>query len=98
MKEVILDQRPASGQVWIRIVWQIGAVSEHQIRRNVNSYRNYANIATLESRVRDLVTVQKVDHEIATVLNAEGLLSVHTDDRSAAMRFICCANAGTCQP
>jgi hypothetical protein len=55
MKEVVLDQRPASGQVWTRIVWQTGAVSEHKIRRNVNSYRNYADIATLESRVRDLV-------------------------------------------
>jgi len=77
MKEVILDQRPASGQVWIRIVWQTGAVSEHQIRRNVNSYRNYADIATLESRVRDLVAAQKMDHEIAMALNAEGLLSAH---------------------
>ena len=77
MKEVILDQRPASGQVWIRIVWQTGAVSEHKIRRNVNSYRNYADIATLESRVRDLVAAQKMDHEIAMALNAEGLLSAH---------------------
>jgi len=77
MKEVILDQRPASGQVWIRIVWQTGAVSEHQIRRNVNSYRNYADVATLESRVRDLAAAQKMDHEIARALNAEGLLSAH---------------------
>jgi hypothetical protein len=52
VKQVILDQRPASGQVWIRVVWQTGAVSEHKIRRNVNSYRDYADIATLESRVR----------------------------------------------
>jgi hypothetical protein len=75
MKEVILDQRPASGQVWIRVVWQTGAVSEHKIRRNVNSYRDYADIATLESRVRDLVAAQKIDGEIATALNAEGRLS-----------------------
>jgi len=77
MKEVILDQRSASGQVWIRIVWQTGAVSEHQIRRNVNSYRNYADLATLQSRVCDLVAARKMDHEIATALNAEGLLSAH---------------------
>src|ERR1700757_1414574 len=51
VKEVILDQRPASGQVWIRVIWQTGAVSEHKIRRNVNSYRNYADLATLQSRV-----------------------------------------------
>src|SRR5690349_9629932 len=38
VKEVILDQRPASGQIWIRVIWQTGAVSEHKIRRNVNSY------------------------------------------------------------
>ena len=75
MKEVILDQRPASGQVWIRVIWQTGAVSEHKIRRNVNSYRDYADIASLESRVRDLVATQKIDREIATTLNAEGLLS-----------------------
>jgi hypothetical protein len=75
MKEVILDQRPTSGQVWIRVIWQTGAVSEHKIRRNVNSYGNNADIATLESRVRDLVAAQKMDREIATTLNAEGLLS-----------------------
>jgi len=75
VKEVILDQRPASGQVWIRVIWQTGAVSEHKIRRNVNSYRDYADIATLESRVRNLVAGQKIDREIATALNAEGLLS-----------------------
>jgi hypothetical protein len=75
MKEVILDQRPTSGQVWIRVIWQTGAISEHKIRRNVNSYRNYADIVALESRVRDLVAAQKMDREIATTLNAESLLS-----------------------
>jgi hypothetical protein len=75
MKEVILDQRPASGQVWIRVIWQTGAVSEHKIRQNVNSYRDYADIARLESPVRDLVATQKLDREIATTLNSEGLLS-----------------------
>jgi hypothetical protein len=33
VKEVVLDQRPESGQVWIRIIWQTGAVSEHKVRR-----------------------------------------------------------------
>src|SRR5947207_4874030 len=77
VKEVILDQRPASGQVWIRVIWQTGAVSEHKIRRNVNSYRNYADIAALEARVRDHAAAQKMDREIATTLHAEGLLSAH---------------------
>src|SRR6266404_1013363 len=31
VKEVVLDQRPESGQVWIRIIWQTGAVSEHKV-------------------------------------------------------------------
>jgi len=77
MKEVILDQRPATGQVWMRIVWQTGAVSEHKIRRTVNSYRNYADIGPLEARVRDLAAGQKIDREIATALTADGLLSAH---------------------
>jgi hypothetical protein len=46
VKEVVLDQRPESGQVWIRIIWQTGAVSEHKVRRNVSSYRNYADVAS----------------------------------------------------
>jgi hypothetical protein len=45
VKEVVLDQRPESGQVWIRIIWQTGDVSEHKVRRNVSSYRNYADVA-----------------------------------------------------
>ena len=75
VKEVILDQRPTSGQVWMRIVWQTGAVSEHKIRRTVNSYRNYPDIAMLEARVRDLAAAQKIDRDIAATLAAEGLLS-----------------------
>ena len=77
VKEVVLDQRPESGQVWIRIIWQTGAVSEHKVRRNVSSYRNYADVATLEARVRDLVVARKIDREIARALNADGLLSAH---------------------
>ena len=77
MKEAMLDQRPASGQVWMRIVWQTGAVSEHKVRRTVNSYRNYADIGTLEARVRDLAAAQRIDREIAATLTAEGLLSAH---------------------
>jgi hypothetical protein len=77
VKEVVLDQRPESGQVWIRIIWQTGAVSEHKVRRNVSSYCNYADVATLEARVRDLVVARKMDREIARALNADGLLSAH---------------------
>jgi hypothetical protein len=75
LKEVILDQRPASGQVWMRVVWQTGAVSEHKVRRTVNNYRNYADVGALEARIRDLAAAQKIDREIASTLTAEGLLS-----------------------
>jgi hypothetical protein len=43
----------------------------------VSSYRNYADVATLEARVRDLVAARKMDREIARALNADGLLSAH---------------------
>jgi hypothetical protein len=43
----------------------------------VNSYRNYADIGTLEARVRDLAAAQNIDREIATTLTAESLLSAH---------------------
>jgi hypothetical protein len=33
----------------------------------VSSYRNYADVATLEARVRDLVVARKMDREIARV-------------------------------
>jgi hypothetical protein len=69
-----------------------GAVSEHKVRRNVSSYRNDADVATLEARVRDLVVARKMDREIARALNADGLLSAH--GRSAAVRSICYANVG----
>jgi hypothetical protein len=33
MQEVVLDQRRLQGQVWLKIVWQTGATSEHQLQR-----------------------------------------------------------------
>ncbi len=77
LKEVILDRQHESGRVAIRIVWQTGAVSEHSVRRNVSSYNNYAEVARLEARIRELVSAQKMDRDIAKTLNAEGLLSAH---------------------
>jgi hypothetical protein len=96
VKEVVLDQQPQSGQVWIRTIWQTGAVSEHKVRRNVSSYRNYAGIATLEGRVRDLVVARKMDREIATALNGKAYCRP-TVGRSAAVRSTCCANVGISQ-
>jgi hypothetical protein len=75
LKEVVLDQRRERGQVWIRIVWHTGATSEHRIQRRVQAYADYANLERLEERIRALNTAQRMDGEIAAILNAEGLLS-----------------------
>jgi DNA invertase Pin-like site-specific DNA recombinase len=75
VKEVVLDQRRARGQVCIRIIWQTGATSEHRIQRRVQAYTDYADLERLESRIRVLNVAQKMDGEIAAVLNAEGFVS-----------------------
>jgi hypothetical protein len=40
VREVVLNQRRAHGQVWLKIVWQTGAISEHRLQRNVRAYRD----------------------------------------------------------
>ncbi|KAA0675929.1 recombinase family protein [Azospirillum brasilense] len=75
LQEAILDQKRIPGRVSLRLIWQTGAVSEHDLRRTVHSYDGYAGIETLECRVRDLNAAGKMDGEIAAILNAEGLLS-----------------------
>ncbi|RWE05009.1 MAG: recombinase family protein, partial [Mesorhizobium sp.] len=45
VQEVILDQKKIRGQVAIRILWQTGATSEHQIQRRLQSYdRDYGEL------------------------------------------------------
>src|SRR5205085_1840415 len=75
IKEVVLDQHRERGRVWIRMVWQTGATSEHSIRREVRAYTDYADLDHLAARLRALVADRKMDGEIAAILNAEGLLS-----------------------
>lgn len=75
VQEVVLDQKRDPGQVWFRIVWQTGAASEHRLRRRVQAYDGYADLARLEQRVRALNSVGRMDAEIAAALNAEGLVS-----------------------
>jgi hypothetical protein len=60
IQEVTLDQKRQRGQVWIRITWQTGAVSEHWLRRRVQDYRQYAEREQLEQRVRELNAAQKM--------------------------------------
>jgi hypothetical protein len=59
----------------MRISWQTGAMTEHWMRRRVQDYRQYANLDRLEQRLRELNAQQKMDAEIAEILNAEGIRS-----------------------
>jgi DNA invertase Pin-like site-specific DNA recombinase len=75
VREVVLDQKREPGQVWLRLSWQTGAISEHRLQRKVHSYAECAASGDIEHRIRDLIAAGKMDHEIAAVLNAEGLMS-----------------------
>jgi len=75
VREVALDQKREQGVVWLRIAWQTGAVSEHRLQRQVRSYAECAGRDLLERRIRALNAAGKMDHEIATILNAEGIMS-----------------------
>src|SRR3712207_7869339 len=71
IKEVIVDQGRARGQVWFQINWQTGATSEHWVKRGVRRYDEYADPEHVQKRVRALNAAPKLDEEIAATLNAE---------------------------
>lgn len=48
-------------------------MSEHRLRRGVQSYTDYANAAELERRIRELNAAGMMDREIAASLNADGI-------------------------
>lgn len=75
MQEVVLDQRRLQGQVWLKIVWQTGATSEHQLQRRVHTYRDYIDIERLRQRITELNGAGKMDKEIAAILNREGFIA-----------------------
>ncbi len=68
-----MDQKRAIGKVWLKIVWQTGAASEHWYNRRVRSYDEYALSKRIHQRIRELHGQGKLDDEIATELTAEGL-------------------------
>jgi DNA invertase Pin-like site-specific DNA recombinase len=72
VRDVVVDQHRARGKVWFQINWQTGATSEHWYARRVISYEDYADLELVEQRVRQLNAEQKMDAEIAAILNAEG--------------------------
>jgi hypothetical protein len=73
IREVIVDQKRARGKVWFQINWQTGATTEHEYERRVRAYAEHAQWETIAQRVRDLHSQQKLDDEIAEILNIEGL-------------------------
>lgn len=72
VREVALDQKRAHGQVWLKVLWQTGAASEHCLQRRVHTYRDYADLDRLRQRITELNAVGKMDKEIADILNQEG--------------------------
>jgi hypothetical protein len=74
IREVVLDRKRVPGQVWLKIVWQTGATSEHYVRRRVHTYREYIGLDRLRQRVTALNGAGKMDREIAAVLSREGFV------------------------
>jgi len=85
IKEVSLDQKRRRGHVWIRVIWQTGAVSEHWLQRRVQSYAQHADQDWLRQRITELNGLQKMDGEIAAILNNEALRTAHGPPFSGGM-------------
>ena len=75
VREVVLDQKRAQGQVWLKIIWQTGAASEHSLQRRVHTYRDYIDVERLRQRITELNGAGKMDKEIAAILNQEGFVA-----------------------
>lgn len=75
VREVVLDQKRVRGQVWLRIVWQTGATSEHRVQRRVHTYRDYIDLDRLRERITALNGEGLMDKAIAARLNAEGFVA-----------------------
>ena len=75
IREVVLDQKRAQGQVWLKIIWQTGAASEHSLQRRVHTYCDYIDVERLRQRITELNGAGKMDKEIAAILNQEGFVA-----------------------
>ena len=73
--EVALDQKRDHGRVWLKILWQTGAASEHRLQRRVHVYRDHADLDRLRRRVVELNAAGRMDREIAATLNEEGFVA-----------------------
>ena len=72
---MILDQKRTQGQVWVKIMWQTGATSEHCLSRRVHAYRDHVDLGGLRRRIIELNAAGKMDKEIAEILNREGFIA-----------------------
>jgi hypothetical protein len=68
----VLDQKRRRGYVWMKVIWQTGAASEHWPQRCVQSYVQHADQDRLRHRIAELN-----DGEIAGILNKEALRTAH---------------------
>jgi DNA invertase Pin-like site-specific DNA recombinase len=75
IREVVLDQKRSQGAVWLKIVWQTEATSEHRLQRRVHTYSDYIDIDRLRQRITELNAAGKMDKEIAAILNQEGFVA-----------------------
>ena len=77
IKDVALDQKRRSGYVWIKVIWQTGAASEHWLQRCVQGYEQHADQDRLRQCITELNRQRKMDGEIAAILNKEALRTAH---------------------
>ena len=77
IKDVALDQKRRRGYVWIKVIWQTGAESEHWLQRCVQGYEQHADQDRLRQCITELNRQQKMDGEVAAILNKEALRTAH---------------------
>src|SRR6266480_3162139 len=75
VRQVVLDQKRSQGQVWLKIMWQTGAISEHRLQRRVHTYHDYVDLDRLRQKITELNAAGKMDKEIAITLNREGFVA-----------------------
>jgi hypothetical protein len=88
IRNVVLDQKRESGLVWVKVIWQTGATSEHWIRRSVHSYRQHSTLDHLQQRIRELNAESKMDAELAVILNREGFVPARNKSFSSGSIYL----------
>ena len=85
IKDVALDQKRRRGCVSIKVIWKTGAASEHWLQRCVQGYEQHADQDRLRQCITELNRQQKMDGEIAAILNKEALRTAHGAPFSGGM-------------